>query len=157
RTAPGLSRRSLGDLRRSRPAAQRGRAGRSRAAGWHARAAPAERRRTLHGAGGAGGGKRRGAAMRVAGAGGTRLLGRVGVGALTERGDQPQVLARSRGIDLMANTGLDQALAGCDAVVDVTNVTTTRAATAIRFFDTVTRNLIVAAQRAGVGHLLTVS
>jgi len=95
--------------------------------------------------------------MKVAVAGGTGLLGRLVVGALTERGDESRVLARARGIDLTADTGLDDALAGCQAVVDVTNITTTRAATAVRFFDTVTRNLLAGAQRAGVGHVLTVS
>ncbi|MGW6131186.1 SDR family oxidoreductase [Cellulomonas sp. NPDC055163] len=95
--------------------------------------------------------------MKVAVAGGTGLLGRLVVEALTARGDAPVVLARSRGVDLTTGRGLDAALAGADAVIDVSNVTTTSRRTAERFFDAATRHLLDSAQRAGVRHLVAVS
>ena len=64
--------------------------------------------------------------MRVAVAGGTGLVGRQVVDALRAAGHQPVVLARSTGVDLVAGTGVEAALAGAAAVVDVSNVTTTR-------------------------------
>ena len=54
--------------------------------------------------------------MKVAVAGGTGLLGRLVVQALSEMGDQPIVLARSQGVDLTSGAGVAAALVGCDAV-----------------------------------------
>ncbi len=95
--------------------------------------------------------------MRVAVAGGTGLLGRLVVGELTERGDEAVVVARSVGVDVTTGVGVDAALAACDAVVDVTNIATTRRGRAVAFFEAVSRQLLAGAQRAGVGHLVTVS
>lgn len=95
--------------------------------------------------------------MKVAVAGGTGRLGRLVVRTLSEHGDEPSVLARSCGVDLTTGAGLDAALAGCDAVVDVTNITTTRTSKAVAFFDGVTRHLLAGAQHAGVRHAVTVS
>ncbi|WP_393097330.1 NAD-dependent epimerase/dehydratase family protein [Streptomyces sp. LN325] len=61
--------------------------------------------------------------MRVAVAGGTGLVGRYVVEELAAAGQEPVVLARSRGVDLVTGAGLDAAVAGADAVVDVSNVT----------------------------------
>ncbi len=63
--------------------------------------------------------------MRVAVAGGTGLIGTMVVDALRSRGDTAVVLARSVGVDLLTGDGLDQALAGVEAVVDVSNIVTT--------------------------------
>ena len=60
-------------------------------------------------------------------------------------------------MDLTSGAGVDAALAGCNAVVDVTNVTTTRRARAVAFFDAGTRNLLAAAERAGVEHAVALS
>jgi uncharacterized protein YbjT (DUF2867 family) len=95
--------------------------------------------------------------MRIAVAGGTGLTGRHVVEALTERGHEPVVLARSTGVDLRDSTGLDAALAGAEAVVDVTNVATQRRSVAVDFFDRAGRHLVAAAGRAGVRHLVTLS
>jgi uncharacterized protein YbjT (DUF2867 family) len=94
---------------------------------------------------------------RVAVAGGTGLVGRLVVAALRERGDEPVVLARSTGVDLTTGAGLDAALDGCVAVVDVSNVTTTHRAVAEGFFDAATTRLVAAAHRAGAGHLVALS
>lgn len=67
------------------------------------------------------------------------------------------VLARSRGVDLLSGRGLDGALAGCAAVVDVTSTRAQRRTPAVRFFSATAANLTTAAAGAGVGHLVLLS
>jgi uncharacterized protein YbjT (DUF2867 family) len=67
------------------------------------------------------------------------------------------VLSRGHGVDLMTGSGLDAALTGADAVVDVSNVTTMNKSVAVNFFDTAGTHLVGAAERAGVRHLVTLS
>ncbi|MFK0024624.1 SDR family oxidoreductase [Streptomyces sp. NPDC090798] len=95
--------------------------------------------------------------IRVAVAGGTGLAGRYVVEELTAAGHHPVVLARSRGVDLVTGTGLDAALAGVDAVIDVTNVTTTSGKKAVAFFDRVAHALKEAGEQAGVRHHVLLS
>ncbi len=96
--------------------------------------------------------------MKVAVAGGTGLVGRYVVEELGAAGHEPVVLSRSRGVDLVAGgAGLDAALDGVDAVVDVSNVTTTSARKSVAFFDAVGRNLLDAGERAGVRHHVVLS
>jgi uncharacterized protein YbjT (DUF2867 family) len=95
--------------------------------------------------------------MTVAVAGGTGFVGRQVTETLRRAGENPMVLARSTGFDLATGDGLDEALRGVSAVIDVTNVTTVRASRSIAFFETVTRNLLVAAERAGVPHFVALS
>lgn len=95
--------------------------------------------------------------MRVAVAGGTGLVGGLLVLALKDIGHEPVVLARSTGVDITVGTGLDQALRGADTVVDVSNVTTTRAGRSVAFFTAGTRHLLEAGQRAGVRHHVSLS
>ncbi|MGJ6963760.1 SDR family oxidoreductase [Streptosporangium sp. G11] len=95
--------------------------------------------------------------MRVAVAGGTGLVGRYVVDELAAAGQEPVVLARSRGVDLVTGAGLDAAMAGVEAVVDVSNVTTTSGRKALSFFDSVGRNLLNAGERTGVKHHVALS
>lgn len=95
--------------------------------------------------------------MKIAVAGGTGLAGRLVVEALRARGHAPVVLSRGQGVDLLSGAGLDAALAGAEAVVDVSNVTTTRGSVSVDFFDRAGRHLVGAAARAGVRHLVTLS
>jgi uncharacterized protein YbjT (DUF2867 family) len=95
--------------------------------------------------------------MRVAVVGGTGTAGRHVVDVLSERGHEPVVLSRSRGVDVVSGRGLDAALDGASAVVDAGNVTTLRRTTAERFFGTATRNLLEAERRAGVRHHVALS
>jgi uncharacterized protein YbjT (DUF2867 family) len=95
--------------------------------------------------------------MRIAVAGGTGLVGSRTVAALGEAGHEAVVLARSRGTDLTTGAGLDAALVGVEAVIDVSNVATLRGSRATAFFEAAGEHLNAAAARAGVRHLVTLS
>src|SRR5688500_2366376 len=95
--------------------------------------------------------------MKIAVAGGTGHAGRLVVEALRTRGHVPVVLAREQGIDLLSGSGLDEALAGAEAVIDVSNVVTSRKSVSVNFFDKAGRNLVGAAERTGVRHFVTLS
>ncbi|MDH6116632.1 SDR family oxidoreductase [Kitasatospora sp. GAS204B] len=95
--------------------------------------------------------------MRVAVAGGTGLTGRHLVTALAAAGHEPVVLARSRGVDLVAGTGIEQALDGVETVIDVTDRKTVRRAGATAFFESAGRHLLAAERRAGVRHHVALS
>jgi uncharacterized protein YbjT (DUF2867 family) len=95
--------------------------------------------------------------MRVAVAGGTGLVGRLVVAALSAVGDDPVVLARATGTDLTTGAGLDEALVDADGLIDVSNVTTTKKKVSIAFFDAGTRNLLASGARADVRHHVVLS
>ncbi len=91
--------------------------------------------------------------MRVAVVGATGRIGRPTVKALRYTGHEPVEISRSRGVDAFAGEGLDEALAGVNAVIDASNT----AADSENFFRTITANLLPAEQRAGVGHHVALS
>jgi uncharacterized protein YbjT (DUF2867 family) len=95
--------------------------------------------------------------MRVAVVGGTGVVGSKVVAQAQRAAVETVVIARSAGVDLVSGDGLDAALTGCDAVIDASNIVTMRARPAVRFFAKATGNLITAAARAGVGHLVALS
>ncbi|MDR2997362.1 MAG: NAD(P)H-binding protein [Microbacterium sp.] len=95
--------------------------------------------------------------MRIAIAGGTGTVGHHVVAAARDRGHEVVVLARSTGADVITGTGLDDALAGVDVVIDTSHTTTLSASKARAFFETASRNLLAAGQRAGVGHHVALS
>jgi uncharacterized protein YbjT (DUF2867 family) len=100
---------------------------------------------------------REGSRMRVAVAGGTGVVGSHTVSALRRAGHEPVVLARSQGVDVVTGRGLDAALSGADAVIDVTNVVTVRRHEATEFFTAATRRLLDVGRRAGVRHHVVLS
>lgn len=95
--------------------------------------------------------------MRIAVAGATGNIGALTVAALRRGGHDVVGVSRSLGVDLTTGEGLDDALAGVDAVVDVTNSTAADPAGTVAFFGAVTRNLLAAEERAGVGHHVLLS
>jgi uncharacterized protein YbjT (DUF2867 family) len=95
--------------------------------------------------------------MKIAVAGGTGVAGRLVVEELRARGHAPVPLSRRAGVDLVTGDGLEAALAGAEAVVDASNVTAMRKSVAVGFFDAAGRNLLRAAEHAGVAHLVTLS
>ena len=96
-------------------------------------------------------------ADRIAVAGGTGVVGRHVVEALAAAGCEPVVLARSTGVDLVSGAGLDAALTGARAVVDVSNVATQRRSASVGFFTAATSALLAAGARAGVRHHVVLS
>ncbi|HKE01060.1 MAG TPA: SDR family oxidoreductase [Planctomycetota bacterium] len=95
--------------------------------------------------------------MRIAVIGGTGAVGRHAVDAVKRSGHEPVVVARSRGVDASTGAGLDAALAGVAAVVDVTSFQAADADAARRLFGGATKNLLAAGKRAGVKHHVLIS
>lgn len=95
--------------------------------------------------------------MRIAVAGGTGLVGRYVVAELRAAGHEPVVLTRSGGADVITGDGLDAALDGVTALIDVTNTPTMSGRKAVAFFTAGTRNLLAAGRRAGVRHHVVLS
>lgn len=95
--------------------------------------------------------------MRVAVVGGTGQVGRQTVETLRRSGHDAVVIARSVGVDVITGDGLADALAGVDAVIDVTNTPATDADQAREFFGAVSTNLMAAEQNAGVRHHVVLS
>lgn len=95
--------------------------------------------------------------MRVAVAGGSGLVGRMVVAALSAAGHVPVVLARATGVDITTGVGLGAALTDADVVIDVSNVATTSKRKAVAFFEAGTTRLLEAGARAGVRHHVVLS
>jgi uncharacterized protein YbjT (DUF2867 family) len=95
--------------------------------------------------------------MRIAVAGGTGAVGRTVVEAAQAAGHETVVLARSAGVDLISGDGLDPALKGATAVIDVSNVTAMGARRSTAFFEQATGRLLEAGRRAGVRHHVALS
>lgn len=95
--------------------------------------------------------------MRVVVVGGTGLVGGHVVRRLEALGHQAVVASPSRGVDTITGEGVADALAGADAVVDVTNAPGFTDDEVWHFFTTATRTLVAAARAAGVGHLVVLS
>jgi uncharacterized protein YbjT (DUF2867 family) len=95
--------------------------------------------------------------VKVAVPGGTGVLGRFVVAALAARGHEAVVFSRRTGVDLLTAQGLDEAMRGVQVVIDVSNQLAQRRAKAVGLFERATGNLVAAAQREGVRHLVAVS
>lgn len=94
---------------------------------------------------------------RIAVAGGTGWVGRHVVESVRRFGAHPVVIARSTGVGLATGEGLEGALRGVDAVIDVTNIATRNARRATAFFESSTRHLHAAEVREGVAHHVLLS
>jgi uncharacterized protein YbjT (DUF2867 family) len=95
--------------------------------------------------------------MRIAVAGATGHIGALTVSALGGRGHEVVRISRSLGVDCLTGEGLDEALEGVQAVVDVTNIAATDRAESVASFGSITRNLLAAEHRAGVRHHVLLS
>ena len=95
--------------------------------------------------------------LTIAVAGGTGTVGKHVVDVARRRGHEVVVLSRRRGTDLVAGTGLDDALRGVDVVIDVTSQATQDSGESRAFFGAVTRHLLAAEARTDVGHHVALS
>ena len=94
--------------------------------------------------------------MKIAVIGGTGLIGSQVVKILQADGHQAVPLSPSTGVDLLTGQGLREALEGTDVVVNLTN-SPTFDETSATFFRTTMDNLLAAAHREGVGHVVILS
>ena len=95
--------------------------------------------------------------MRIAVAGATGRIGSLVHRSLERRGHTVAPISRAHGVDLRAGTGLESALQGVDAVIDVTNSTATDRDETVAFFSSTTQRLLAAERAAGVGHHVVLS
>ena len=89
--------------------------------------------------------------------GGTGLIGSKAVKLLQDVGHEAIVASSRNGINAYTGEGLAEALAGADAVIDVSNMMSFDKAVITDFFDTSSRNLTSAEQAAGVRHHVVLS
>lgn len=95
--------------------------------------------------------------MKVTIIGGTGLIGSKIVEKLTAHGHDAVPAALQTGVNTLTNEGVDGALAGAEAVIDVSNSPSFADDDVLTFFVTSTTNLIEAAKRAGVQHYVALS
>ena len=95
--------------------------------------------------------------MNITVIGASGLIGTTLVELLKEAGHQVVGASRSTGLDVLTGAGLAEALAGADALVDVTNSPSFADDDVMAFFTTSTANLVAAARDAGVGHYVALS
>ncbi len=95
--------------------------------------------------------------MKVVIIGGTGLIGKQVGALLRQGGHEVTAAAPSTGVNTLTGEGLAQALQGAQVVVDVSNSPSFEPAAVMDFFQTSTRNVLGAAQAAGVRHLVALS
>jgi uncharacterized protein YbjT (DUF2867 family) len=95
--------------------------------------------------------------MKIAVVGASGLIGTKAVDLLIDQGHDVVAASRSSGVDVLTGEGLADALAGADALVDVTNSPSFEADAVMAFFTTSATNLVEAARAAGVAHYVAVS
>jgi uncharacterized protein YbjT (DUF2867 family) len=95
--------------------------------------------------------------MKITVVGASGLIGTKVVELLTNEGNDVVASSRSSGVDVLTGEGLADALAGADALVDVTNSPSFEPGPVMAFFTTSATNLVDAARRAGVGHFVAMS
>lgn len=89
--------------------------------------------------------------------GASGLIGTKVVESLKSRGHDVVAASRSAGVDVLTGAGLADALAGAEALVDVTNSPSFEADAVMAFFTTSATNLVEAARAAGVAHYVALS
>jgi uncharacterized protein YbjT (DUF2867 family) len=95
--------------------------------------------------------------MRIVVIGGTGLIGDKVMTALHDAGHSAVAASPAFGIDAFTGDGLDEAMAGAEVVIDVSNAPAWDDEKVLRFFTTVTRNALEAGRRAGARHHVALS
>ncbi|MCZ1005588.1 SDR family oxidoreductase [Streptomyces lydicus] len=94
--------------------------------------------------------------MKFAVIGGTGLIGSQVVKKLNAAGHEAVPHSPSTGVDVLTGQGVEEAVAGADCVVNLTNSPTFDDASPA-FFQTSMDNLLAAAHKGGVGHFVILS
>ncbi|MFE6753186.1 SDR family oxidoreductase [Streptomyces sp. NPDC057684] len=94
--------------------------------------------------------------MKIAVIGGTGLIGSQVVKNLNAAGHEAVPHSKSSGVDVISGRGVEEAVAGADVVVNLTNSPTFDEASPA-FFQTSMDNLLAAAHKGGVGHFVILS
>ena len=95
--------------------------------------------------------------MKITVIGASGLIGTKVVEVLKGEGHDVVAATRSSGLDVLTGAGLADALAGADALVDVTNSPSFEAGPVLDFFTKSATNVVAAAKAAGVGHYVALS
>jgi uncharacterized protein YbjT (DUF2867 family) len=95
--------------------------------------------------------------MKIVVIGGTGLIGSKVVASLSAQGHEALAAAPSTGVDTLTGKGLDDAFAGADVVVDMSNSPSFEDEAAMHFFETAGRNIARAEKAAEVGHHVALS
>lgn len=95
--------------------------------------------------------------MKIVVIGGAGLIGSKLCSILVARGHDPVPADLKTGVNTVTREGLDEALAGADVVVDVSNFPPDDEQAVMDFFTTSTRNLLAAEAAAGIEHHITLS
>lgn len=95
--------------------------------------------------------------MKILVVGGTGLIGSQVVANLTGQGHEAISASPSSGVNSLTGEGVAEAMAGVDAVVDVSNSPSWSDEDVLNFFTTSTRNLLEAGRAAGVRNHVALS
>src|SRR4051795_2043113 len=95
--------------------------------------------------------------MKIVVIGGTGLIGSKGVEKLNAHGHNAVPAAPQTGVNTLTGAGLDDALAGADVVIDVSNSPSFADDDVRNFFVTATTNILEAEKKAGVEHHVALS
>jgi uncharacterized protein YbjT (DUF2867 family) len=95
--------------------------------------------------------------MKVVVIGGTGLIGSKLVEKLNAEGHDATPAALQTGLNTLTNEGVDEAVAGAEVLVDVSNSPSFADDDVMHFFMTSTKNLLAAAVAAGVKHYVALS
>ena len=95
--------------------------------------------------------------MKIVVIGGSGLIGSRTVSILRGRGHEVVAASSRTGINTITGAGLQQAIAGAQVVIDLTNSPSFEDRAVLEFFQTSGRNLLAAESAAGVGHHVALS
>ena len=95
--------------------------------------------------------------MKIAVIGGTGRVGDKVMTALADTGHQAVAASPAFGVDAFTGEGLDEVMVGVEVVIDVSNAPAWGDEYVLKFFSTVTRNLLKAGRRAGARHHVALS
>jgi uncharacterized protein YbjT (DUF2867 family) len=95
--------------------------------------------------------------MKIVVIGGTGLIGKQLITILYAQGHQAVAASPSTGVNSFTGAGLQEAMAGAEVVVDVTNSPSFEDKAVLNFFETSTRNLLAASTQVGVKHYVALS